>query len=63
MWEIFSFGERPYNEYQIKNSASFKKLLMNKKIMSHPKKYLHVQGDEKDHYVDIKNIYTNIITK
>ena len=62
MWEVFSFGEKPYSEFKLNKPASVKKKLKEEKVMSKPKQYIKSEGGgDDDNYDQIETIYNNII--
>ena len=62
MWEILSFGEKPYNEFKLSKPASVKRKLKEKTVMTMPKRYLKSSDDgNDDSYEQIERIYKNII--
>ena len=62
MWEILSFGEKPYSEFKLNKPASVKRKLKEKIVMTKPKRYLKSSEDgDDDSYEQIERIYNNII--
>lgn len=58
MWEIFSFGENPYSEYNIRPPKKVKELLQENKTMTKPQKYL----TKTDENWKIEHVFDSIIT-
>jgi len=59
MWEIFSFGENPYSEYNIRPPKKVKELLQENKTMTKPQKYL----TKTDENWKIEHVFDSIITR